>query len=103
MNDLKSRVETALGEVARTDIPDAIRRLADLDDSGEIYCALTDLRKKLAWVDSWIFDSGCASFRADQTLSPSVDKKADPDIVIAIQAAGRTSSGRRPARRRCDL
>jgi hypothetical protein len=56
MNDLKSRIETALGEVARTDIPDAIRLMSNLEDPDEIYCALTDLRKKLACLDSWIFD-----------------------------------------------
>lgn len=56
MNDLKSRIETTLEEVARTDIPDAIRHLADLEDPDEIYFSLTDLRKKLAAVDSWIFN-----------------------------------------------
>jgi hypothetical protein len=56
MSDLKSRIEATLGEVAGTDIPDAIRLMSDLDDPDDIYCALTDLRKKLACLDSWIFD-----------------------------------------------
>jgi hypothetical protein len=56
MNDLKLQIEATLAEVAGQDIPDAIRQLSDLDEPDEIFFALTDLRKKLASVDSWIFD-----------------------------------------------
>lgn len=56
MNNLKFRIAAALDEVAKTDIPDAIHHVSDLDDPDDMYFALTDLRKKLASVDSRIFN-----------------------------------------------
>lgn len=56
MSDFKHRIEAALAELARTDIPQVIRDLSELDDPNQIDFALADLRKKLAYVDSWIFD-----------------------------------------------